>query len=132
MRTVSNLVLNMSKTIIFIFLGYFSGSILYANLFARMFKKNHMLEQSKDHNPGAANAFLYGGFWCGSFTLLFDLLKGFVPVFLFMQYGTASATHPFLIVLVIAAPVIGHIFPLFNHFQGGKGIAVTFGCLAGL
>ena len=53
----------MLKTIGFISLGYLSGSILYARIFARLFKKDNMIENSKDKNPGTANAFMYGGFW---------------------------------------------------------------------
>lgn len=122
----------MFSSAVFICLGYLSGSVLYARIFAKLFKKDNMLDLSKDHNPGTANAFLYGGFWCGLLTLIFDLLKGFFPIFLYMHYGTAGSSHPFATALVIAAPVIGHIFPLFYRFRGGKGIAVTFGCLAGL
>lgn len=121
----------MFETTIFICIGYLSGSVLYARIFARIFKKE-ILEQSVDHNPGTANAFIYGGFWCGILTLIFDVLKGFIPVFLFMRYGTTDETNPFFTALVIAAPVIGHIFPLHYWFHGGKGIAVTFGSLAGL
>lgn len=122
----------MLRTIAFIFTGYLSGSVLYALIFAKLFNKENMIEQSEDHNPGAANAFMYGGFRCGLLTLLFDLLKGFFPVYLYMHYGDAGQVRPVLSALVIAAPVIGHAFPVFYGFRGGKGIAVTFGCLAGL
>lgn len=122
----------MLKTVSFICLGYLSGSVLYALVFARIFDKEDMLEQSEDHNPGAANAFMYGGFWCGFFTLLFDVLKGFFPIYLYMHFGDPVQVRPALTALVIAAPVIGHVFPVFYGFRGGKGIAVTFGCLAGL
>ena len=122
----------MVRAAMFAVLGYLSGSVLYARVFARLFRKENMLEQSRDQNPGTANAFLYGGFWCGTLTLVFDLLKGFLPVYLFLQYGNPGRVHPFLVALVLAAPVIGHIFPLFYGLKGGKGIAVTFGCLAGL
>ena len=64
-------------------------------------------------------------------TLTGDILKGFLPVFLFMhRFGPETA--PLLCAPVIAAPVAGHTFPVFRHFRGGKGIAVTFGCLLGL
>lgn len=110
--------------------GYLSGSVLYARIFAKIFKKENMFENSRDQNPGTANAFMYGGFWCGVLTLVFDLLKGFLPVFLFARHG--FTTSSLASALVLAAPVIGHIFPLFYHFRGGKGIATTFGCLLGL
>lgn len=122
----------MSHTGAFICLGYLSGSVLYARVFAGLFKKKDIFELSPDQNPGAANAFQYGGFWCGLLTLIFDFVKGFVPVFLFMHIGPGGETPPFLAALVIAAPVLGHILPLFFRFRGGKGIAVTFGVLAGL
>lgn len=122
----------MLRTVLFICMGYLSGSVLYAVVFAKIFQKGDILEQSSDHNPGTANAFMYGGFWCGLFTLLFDVLKGFFPVYLFMRYGNAVEAGPFTTALAIAAPVIGHTFPVFYGFRGGKGIAVTFGCLAGL
>ena len=53
------------RTALFSLLGYLSGSVLYARVFARVFRKEEMIEKSKDKNPGTANAFLYGGFWCG-------------------------------------------------------------------
>lgn len=122
----------MQRSIIFLILGYLSGSVLYAQVFAGLFKKEKILENSKDQNPGTANAFLYGGFWCGLFTLLGDLLKGFLPVFFYLYGKEPRHSDAFLDALVIAAPVIGHAFPLFYGFKGGKGIAATFGCLAGL
>ena len=120
------------RTTLFLLLGYLSGSVLYARVFAHFFGKEDMLEESPDRNPGAANAFHYGGFLCGSLTLFFDLLKGFLPVFLFCHGAPAGWVSSFSISFVMAFPVIGHAFPLFFRFRGGKGIAVTFGCLLGL
>lgn len=119
------------QTLIFVFIGYLSGSILYANVFSRLLRKNGILEKSKDKNPGTANAYMYGGFLCGTLTLIFDIGKGFLPVFCYLHM-TERMLHTAGLSLVLAAPVIGHAFPLWNHFHGGKGIAVTFGCLLGL
>lgn len=117
------------NTFLFILAGYFSGSVLYAQIFARLFGHQNLAEISSDHNPGTANAFRYCGFGCGVLTLICDLLKGFLPVSLFM----ANPEQPsYAYALVLAAPVIGHTFSVFDHFHGGKGIAVTFGCLLGL
>ena len=77
-----------------------------------------------------ANAFKYCGFWCGVLTLAGDLAKGFLPVHLYLR--DAAVQGGWGLPLVIAAPVVGHIFPIFNRFHGGKGIAVTFGVLLGL
>ncbi|MBQ9827753.1 MAG: glycerol-3-phosphate acyltransferase [Lachnospiraceae bacterium] len=122
----------MLYTLGFAAAGYLSGSVLYANVFSRLLNKPDMLEKSRDGNPGTANAFMYGGFACGVLTLLFDILKGFLPVFLFMQFGGQERTEALPAALVMAAPVVGHGFSVFNRFRGGKGIAVTFGCLIGL
>ncbi len=119
----------MFSTLLYIVLGYLSGSILFARIAAGLFHKNTILTESADANPGTANAFVYGGFLCGIFTLLGDLLKGFLPVYLFLHTQHASAL-PFSFIL--AAPVLGHAFPIFYRFKGGKGIAVSFGCLLGL
>ena len=116
----------------YMILGYLSGSVLFARVFSGIFQKEGVIENSRDRNPGTANAFMYGGFWCGVFTLAGDLLKGFLPVFLFMHSGMPEYSHALAGGLVLAAPVIGHVFPVFFGFRGGKGIAVTFGCLLGM
>ena len=121
----------MSKAAWILF-GYLSGSILYARIFAKLFRKEDMIEKSRDRNPGAGNAFMYGGFWCGVLTLTCDILKGFFPVYLFMQYALELSPDKLSIAFVMAAPVVGHAFPVFYKGRGGKGIAVTFGCLLGL
>lgn len=122
----------MLITIGFILLSYLSGSVLYARIFASLFKKENMIENSKDKNPGTANAFMYGGFWCGLLTLIFELAKGFLPVSFYIHQAGARFPDDISSALVIAAPVIGHAFPVFFKFRGGKGIAVSFGCLLGL
>ena len=116
----------------YVLLGYLSGSVLYAKVFAKLFGKKDMIEKSKDKNPGTANAFMQGGFWCGMLTLLCDLLKGFLPVFLFCRFADRDAMNSVWMALVLAAPVLGHVFPAFYKMNGGKGIAVTFGSLMGL
>ena len=115
------------RDIIYILTGSLAGSILFARVFGRLLKKTDVTENTSDGNPGTANAFQNGGFLCGALTLICDLLKGFLPVFLYTRGQTTV-----LLALVIAAPVVGHVFPALYHFRGGKGIATTFGCLLGL
>lgn len=119
----------MLNLLLFTLFGYLSGSILFANIAASLYKKE-ILICSCDNNPGTANAFLYGGFWCGLTTLIGDLLKGFVPVSLYLRITNGIYTPGLFIIL--SAPVIGHILPVFFHFKGGKGIATTFGSLLGI
>lgn len=114
----------------FILAGYFIGSILFAPLFGRLLAKKDILAGSRDGNPGTANAYMQGGFWCGTMTLLCDLAKGFVPVFLYLRLEPFD-TWELGTALVVAAPVLGHAFSAYDHFKGGKGIATTFGCLLG-
>lgn len=122
----------MGREIFFAVMGYLSGSILFANLAVRLLNKKSFLQVSKDGNPGTANAFRYGGIGCGMITLTGDLLKGFLPLHIYVQSGGEFTEHPILSSIILAAPVLGHAFPLFCGFQGGKGIAVTFGCLLGV
>ena len=119
----------MIKTFLFFAFGYFSGSILFARVYAALFNKD-IIENSKDKNPGAANAFMHGGMLCGTLTLIGDILKGFLPVFLFLKVSGGAVG--FGIALVLAAPVLGHNYSVFYRFEGGKGIATSFGCLLGL
>lgn len=114
----------------YVLLGYFSGSVLFARVMSGLLGKGDIYAGSKDCNPGASNAFTYGGLFCGLGTLAGDLLKGFVPVWLFRH--SAAPMPSLALALVIAAPVLGHAFPIFYRLRGGKGIAVTFGCLLGL
>ncbi len=123
---------HMMNGIVYIIWGYLSGSILYADIFGHLLKHKDIIKESKDKNPGTANAFMQGGFLCGFLTLVFDILKGFLPVFLYMHSPVSGKYSKLLLSLVLAAPVWGHIFPVFYHFKGGKGIATTFGCLLGL
>lgn len=113
----------------FIILGYLSGSVLYAYLLPRYLKHVDVTKEGQDGNPGTANAFLYAGIPMGTLVLIMELLKGFVPVHLAM--GRLPAAEP-LFGLVMAAPVLGHAFPLGRRSQGGKAIAVSFGVLMGI
>ena len=109
--------------------GYFTGSLLFARYFSNLFCGKDVTVDTPDSNPGTYNAYTYGGFWCGALTLVCDLLKGFLPVFLYIR---VSGGTPLGLVLVMSAPALGHIFPIWHKFDGGKGIAVSFGVLLGL
>ncbi len=123
----------MVRALLYIIIGYLSGSVLYANVFSSLFRIKNVAEESRDGNPGTANAYMYGGFFVGTATLICELAKGIIPV-LFYTYGMSSAdlSADYMLPFVISAPLIGHIFPVFYRFSGGKGVAVTFGCLLGL
>lgn len=121
----------MPRWMVYALLGYLSGSILFARIAVGFFGKDGAIEASPDGNPGAANAFA-AGFDCGMVTLIGDIGKGFLPVFLYLRGMTGFPPAEAHLALILAAPVLGHAFPIFYHFKGGKGIAVSFGCLLGL
>lgn len=118
-----------STGLLFALLGYVSGSVLYSELFMRLFHGESLERVSANHNPGASNAFIYGGFWCGTLSVACDILKGLVPVLLYCQrcgMGTGWVS------LVMATPVLGHARSCFFGFRGGMCIATSFGVLLGL
>ena len=56
--------MNRVRDLLYLLFGYLSGCVLYAEVFSRVFHKE-IASAAKDKNPGAANAFVHGGFWCG-------------------------------------------------------------------
>ena len=72
---------------------------------------------------------MYGGFLCGILSLICELAKGFIPVYLGQKYLDINSL-PFVPVLV--APVFGHAFPFLQKEKGGKAITASFGVLLGL
>jgi len=76
-------------------------------------------------NPGATNILRYGGKTAALVTLLGDILKGVLPV-LIARLLTDDAT---ILALVMLCAFLGHLFPVFHGFQGGKGVATAFGVL---
>ena len=93
----------MNLYLMYVIAGYLSGSVLYARVFLQLFGKADEYRQSKDENPGTANAFAYGGFACGVLTLAGDMLKGFLPVWLFLHSG--EDITPVTLALVLLAPL---------------------------
>lgn len=79
-------------------------------------------------NPGATNVMRIGGKKLAALTLLGDLLKGLIPVVVVKLIGQSDLT----VSLVAIAAFLGHLFPLFFNFKGGKGVATAFGAILGL
>ncbi len=78
-------------------------------------------------NPGATNVLRTGGKLAAAVTLLGDILKGFIPVAIAMFFdGDAQ-----LIIATALAALLGHMYPLYYGFKGGKGVATTLGVLLG-
>ncbi len=115
--------------LLFTIAGFCLGSTMFAYWIPKVLKNIDIREIPEDHNPGAANAFTYGGFWVGLLALSMELLKGLLPVALGQRFLDINSM---LFLPVLLAPVVGHAFPFFHPQKGGKAIAVSFGVLLGL
>ncbi len=80
------------------------------------------------NNPGATNVLRIGGKKAAAITLAGDMLKGFIPVLAAKLLGL----EPLYLAGVALAAILGHLYPLFFRFRGGKGIATTMGAQLGL
>ena len=80
-------------------------------------------------NPGATNVLRIGGKRIAAFVLLFDGLKGALPVILAHYYFDV---HVFELTIILFCAFLGHVFPIFYGFKGGKGVATYLGGLIGL
>ncbi len=79
-------------------------------------------------NPGATNVMRIGGKKAAAITLFGDALKGLLPVLLAKAMGADSM----LLASVVFAAFLGHLYPIFFAFKGGKGVATTFGVTLGV
>jgi glycerol-3-phosphate acyltransferase PlsY len=106
-------------------IAYIVGSIPFGLILANCFG-NGQLRQRGSQNIGATNVFRTQGKLLGFFTFLLDFLKGFA-ICHFLRTGNEA-----LGLMVVVAVVIGHMFPVWLKFKGGKGIATYFGVLGAL
>ena len=79
-------------------------------------------------NPGATNVLRIGGKKIAAFVLFFDGLKGALPVILAHYFGLSL----FELTIILLGAFLGHLFPIFYGFKGGKGVATYLGGLIGL
>ncbi|MCS5709861.1 glycerol-3-phosphate 1-O-acyltransferase PlsY [Candidatus Berkiella aquae] len=107
--------------------AYLLGSISSAILVSKILRLPDPRTEGSG-NPGATNVLRIGGKGPAILVLLGDVAKGWLPVML-VKYFT---TDPWIISSVLLAAVMGHIFPLFFQFKGGKGVATAVGGLLGL
>jgi acyl phosphate:glycerol-3-phosphate acyltransferase len=83
-------------------------------------------------NPGATNVLRSGSKGAAILTLVLDALKGYVPVALAVRFGPAHGLGEGTVALVALAAFLGHLFPVFFRFRGGKGVATAAGTLFGI
>jgi glycerol-3-phosphate acyltransferase PlsY len=111
-------------------LAYLLGSIPTGLMVARLLGGPDP-RQAGSGNVGAANLFRLLGPNAGVLTFLGDTLKGALPVLLAVYWLTPlGAWHDSAVAAVGLAAVLGHVFPLFLNFRGGKAVATAFGVVA--
>ena len=117
--------------------AYLIGSINFAVIFAKAFMKKDVRELGSG-NAGATNVMRNAGFLPGALTFVFDALKGFVACYvghvvfdyMFTQTG-ADLAKPIIGAYICGlACMLGHVFPFFFGFKGGKGVATSVGIFA--
>jgi len=106
--------------------GYLLGSIPFGYLVAKM--QNIDIRRFGSGNIGATNVFRTLGPVPGSIVFVLDLLKGTFAIYLAQQV----TANPWLIILAGLSAVVGHMFPVFLKFKGGRGAATGLGILLGI
>jgi acyl phosphate:glycerol-3-phosphate acyltransferase len=110
----------------FALLGYLLGSLPFAVIVSKLFG----LDDPRSHgsgNPGATNVLRTGNKLAALLTLLGDALKGWLAIWLAARLGADGLG----IAVAGVSAFLGHVFPVFLKFRGGKGVATALGVLAG-
>ncbi len=105
--------------------AYLIGSVSSAIVVTRIMGLQDPREVGS-RNPGATNVLRYGGRQAAVITLVGDVLKGVIPVVLARVF---DASQPVLALVMLAA-FLGHLYPLYHGFHGGKGVATALGVIS--
>jgi len=117
----------ISFTLIMIFAAYMLGSVSSAIVVCYLFGKGDPRIQGSG-NPGATNVLRIAGPLAAAIVLVFDALKGTVSVYAAFLLGVDAIS----IGVIGIAACLGHMYPIFFKFKGGKGVATALGCLIAL
>jgi glycerol-3-phosphate acyltransferase PlsY len=126
--------MTISLSVIAVILAYLAGSVPSAVWAGKIFHGIDVREHGSG-NAGATNTVRVLGWKTGIPVLLFDLFKGWLAAMLPRFLNAAPDGSELMMMLQIScglAAIIGHVFPLFAGFRGGKGVATTFGILLAL
>ena len=118
-------------TIVFIVAAYLLGSVSFAVLMSKAFGLPDPRSYGSG-NPGATNVLRSGRKAAAGLTLLGDAAKGWLAVFAAMWFAPRDEQGALLIAAVALAVFLGHLFPVFLRFKGGKGVATALGVLLAL
>lgn len=111
--------------------AYLIGSLSFAVIVSRLMGLSDPRTYGSG-NPGATNVLRSGNKKAAALTLLFDALKGLVPVLLVRVFGERWGLGEGSQALAALGAFLGHLWPVFFRFQGGKGVATALGALLGL
>lgn len=115
-------------TLVFVVLAYLLGSVSFAVLMSKAFGLADPRTYGSG-NPGATNVLRSGRKLAAALTLLGDAAKGWLAVFLAIQFAPHDGEGLLMVALVSLAVFLGHVFPIFLKFKGGKGVATALGVL---
>jgi glycerol-3-phosphate acyltransferase PlsY len=119
--------MNIILGIVLPVLGYLCGSLASAVIVCHLMKLPDPRKEGSG-NPGATNVLRLGGKKAAALTLAGDFLKGAIPVLL----AHLVSDSPAILSATAVAAIVGHMYPVFFQFQGGKGVATAFGAVAAL
>jgi glycerol-3-phosphate acyltransferase PlsY len=111
--------------------AYLIGSLSFAVIVSRLMGLNDPRSYGSK-NPGATNVLRSGNKAAAALTLLLDGLKGWLPMALVMWFGRDYGMREGTLAAVGLAAFLGHLYPVFFGFQGGKGVATAAGVLFGV
>jgi glycerol-3-phosphate acyltransferase PlsY len=111
--------------------SYLVGSLSFAVIVSRLMGLNDPRSYGSK-NPGATNVLRSGSKKAAILTLLLDAFKGWLPVALVLAYGPEYGAGAGLAALAGLAAFLGHLYPVFFGFAGGKGVATAVGVVVGV
>jgi glycerol-3-phosphate acyltransferase PlsY len=111
--------------------SYLLGSLSFAVIVSRLMGLNDPRSYGSK-NPGATNVLRSGSKKAAILTLLLDAFKGWLPVALVLAYGPEHGAGAGLAALAGLAAFLGHLYPVFFGFAGGKGVATAVGVVVGI
>ena len=120
--------MNTTNLVLALLASYLIGSLSFAVIISRLLGLADPRSYGSK-NPGATNVLRSGNRAAAVLTLAFDALKGFVPVLLALLYGAQLGLAPSVAGFVGLAAFLGHLWPVFFRFRGGKGVATAAGAL---
>ena len=113
--------------LVFGLIAYLIGSISCAIILSKLFSLNDP-RQVGSGNPGATNVLRSGNKTAAVLTLIGDMLKGFIPVLI----AYFITNNDIILAITALGAFLGHLYPIYYRFQGGKGVATAFGVFLGL